>query len=125
MDKEDSDQSLFVRTNKTQISLYSDTEDSDKSLYLDKEDSDHSLFMRTRKIQISLFMQARKTLIKFSPCVHRRLIGLQIRRLIWIFAGRTCLKVRFLTLWLGCQIVATFRLYNYRIIVVNYIPFPE
>ena len=38
-----------------------------------------------------------------------------VRRLIWIFAGRTCPNVRFLTLWLKCRNV------NYDIFVIKFV----
>ena len=42
---------------------------------------------------------------------NNRYSGQTVRklRLIWVFVGRTCLKIRFLTLWIQCAGLEMFR----------------
>ena len=48
---------------------------------------------------MNLYIQEHPWLSKVRPVKTDQTA--RMRRLIWIFAGRTCLKVRFLTLWLN------------------------
>ena len=72
--------------------------------YTSNEDSDRTAHSRSL-IRVFVVRMKKLCILGYPKCAQRRFRSActnEMRRLIWIFAGRACPKVRFLTLKLIC-----------------------